>query len=75
MTHAIKVRHVGNSLGFILPKEILGQLNISEGDTVYLTQGPEGYRVVAHDPNFAQAMELYRKGANRYRNALKKLAE
>ena len=75
MNHALKLRQVGNSLGVILPKEVVGQLNVREGDTLYLTQGPDGYRVVANDPNFGRAMELYREGANRYRNALKKLAE
>ena len=75
MSHALKLRPVGNSLGVILPKEVVGQLNIREGDTLYLTQGPDGYHVVANDPNFERAMEVYRKGANRYRNALKKLSE
>ena len=75
MSHTLKLRSVGNSLGVILPKEIVSQLNIREGDTLYLTQGPEGYRVVAHDPNFERTMKLYREGANRYRNALKKLSE
>ena len=75
MSHALKLRPVGNSLGVILPKEVVSQLNIREGDTLYLTQGPDGYRIVAHDPNFERAMELYREGANRYRNALKKLSE
>ena len=75
MNHALKLRQVGNSLGVILPKEVIGQLNVREGDTLYLTQGSDGYRVVANDPNFERAMELYREGANRYRNALKKLSE
>jgi putative addiction module antidote len=75
MTIALKIRPVGNSLGLILPQEALAQLNVSAGDSVYLTQGPEGFQVVANDPDFARAMDLYRKGANRYRNALKELAK
>ncbi len=75
MTHALKLRPFGNSVGVILPKEILGSLNVAEGDTVYLTQGQDGYRVVAHDPNFAKAMEVYHGVAKKYRNTLKELAK
>jgi putative addiction module antidote len=75
MTHALKLRPFGSSVGVIIPKEILGSLNVAEGDTVYLTQGADGYRVVAHDPNFAQAMEIYRRGAKKYRNTLRELSK
>jgi putative addiction module antidote len=75
MTHALKLRPFGSSVGVIIPKEILGSLNVAEGDTVYLTQGADGYRVVANDPNFAQAMEIYRRGAKKYRNTLRELSK
>lgn len=75
MTHTLKLRAVGNSVGVILPKEVLGQLNVSKGDVVYLTQGPEGFRVVANDPHFDRAMDLYREGAKRYRNTLHRLSQ
>jgi putative addiction module antidote len=75
MTHALKLRPFGSSVGVIIPKEILGNLNVAEGDTVYLTQGADGYRVVAHNPNFAQAMEIYRCGAKKYRNTLRELSK
>ena len=75
MTHALKLRPFGSSVGVIIPKEVLGNLNVEEGDTVYLTQGQDGYRVVAHDPNFAKAMEIYRGVAREYRNTLRKLAK
>jgi putative addiction module antidote len=75
MTHALKLRPFGSSVGVIIPKEVLGSLNVKEGDTVFLTEGKDGYRVVAHDPNFAQAMDLYRRGAKQYRNALRELSK
>jgi len=75
MTHALKLRPFGSSVGVIIPKEVLGSLNVAEGDTVYLTQGQDGYRVVAHDPNFARAMEVYRVGAKKYRNTLRALSK
>ena len=75
MTFALKLRPFGSSVGVIMPKEVLGSLNVKEGDTVYLTQGREGFQVVAHDPNFAKAMEVYRRGAAKYRNTLRELSK
>lgn len=74
MTHALKLRPFGSSVGVIIPKEVLGNLNVAEGDTVYLTQAQDGYRVVANDPSFAKAMEMYRTVAKDYRNTLRELA-
>jgi putative addiction module antidote len=75
MTHPLKIRKVGSSLGVLLPKEVAGELEVGEGDIIYLTQGKEGYRVVAHDPDFARVMESYRKISGRYRNTLRELAK
>ena len=75
MTHALKLRPFGSSVGVIIPKEVLGSLNVKEGDTVFLTQGQDGYRVVANDPDFEKTMEIYRRGANKYRNTLRELSK
>ncbi|MDV7396491.1 hypothetical protein RZS08_34165, partial [Arthrospira platensis SPKY1] len=37
-----KVRRIGNSLGIVLPKEALHQLQVEEGATLYLTGDAEG---------------------------------
>lgn len=71
----LKVRKVGNSLGFTLPAEAVRMLHVREGDAVYLTQSPEGLRITAYDPSFADAMEAAEEFMTDYRNALKKLAE
>lgn len=52
---ALKIRKVGNSLGIVLPKETLQQLNIKEGETLYLTETfDNGYRVTAYNENFSK---------------------
>lgn len=71
----LKVRMVGNSLGFTLPAEAVRLLHVREGDAVYLTESPEGLRITAYDPSFADAMEAAAEFMTDYRNALKKLAE
>jgi len=75
MTLELKVRRVGNSLGLVLPKEALAQLNVGEGDQLYITETPGGFRLTAADPEFAKQMEVAEKGLKRYRNALRELAK
>ena len=51
---ALKVRKIGNSLGLVLPREALSRLNVSEGETLYLTESPDNtYRLTAYDEAFA----------------------
>jgi putative addiction module antidote len=71
----LTVRRVGNSLGLTLPAEAVKALRVGEGDTLYLTETPEGYQIVAHDPDFEKAMETAEGFLKRYRNALKELAK
>lgn len=68
------VTQIGNSTGLILPKEVAARLKVKKGDSVYLTETPEGYSVTPYDPEFEAQMESARKGMARYRNALRKLA-
>jgi putative addiction module antidote len=75
MIHALKLQSFDSSIGVILPREVLDDLKVAAGDTIYLTQRQDGYRVVANDPNFAQAMEIYKRGANDYRNTLRELSK
>ena len=56
MATAIKVIAIGNSSGIILPKETLARLNVQKGDTLYLTEGPQGIRLVPFDEEFATQM-------------------
>jgi putative addiction module antidote len=69
------VRKIGNSLGVILPAEARATLQVAEGDTLFLTQSPEGFRVTPYDPAFARQMKVATKGMKKYRNALRELAK
>jgi len=72
----LKIRKVGNSLGVILPQEVLNQLHIGDGDKVFLTVAPDGsYRFTPYDPEFEKQMRLAEEGMARYRNTLRTLAE
>lgn len=75
MGTAVKVTTVGNSTGIVLPKEVLARLRVEKGDTLYVTETPDGVQLSPYDAEFARQMEAGRKVMRRYRDALRKLAQ
>jgi putative addiction module antidote len=72
----LKVRPIGNSLGVVLPKEALARLNVKDGDTVFLTEAPDGsMRITPFDPSFDAQIRAAQEGMSKYRNALRRLAK
>ena len=70
-----KISQIGNSIGVILPKEAVARLKIKKGDSVFLTETPDGYSVTPYDPEFEMQMAAARAGMSEYRNALRELAK
>ncbi|MCH8527292.1 MAG: AbrB/MazE/SpoVT family DNA-binding domain-containing protein [Kiritimatiellae bacterium] len=71
-----KVRKIGNSQGILLPKEALQQLQVKEGDAIYLTKAPDNaLRISTGDPAFERKMAIADDLMNRYQNALRELAK
>lgn len=72
----LKIRKFGNSLGVIIPKEMLEALNAGEGDILQATKSDAGgFQIRAEDAAFTQQMEIAREAMEKYKNTLKKLAE
>lgn len=73
---ALKIRKVGNSLGVVLPKEVVSRLRTGEGEEVFLLEGPNNtYRITPFDPAFEKKMERAEEIMSRYRNTLHVLAQ
>jgi len=72
---SLKVTQVGNSLGFVLPKEAAARLKLEKGDVVYLTESPDGYRITPYDPAFEKQMRTAEKIMKKRRNVLRELAK
>ncbi len=48
----LSVRKFGDSLGVVLPREVIHRLHIADGDKVFLIESPDGdCRLTSHDPN------------------------
>jgi putative addiction module antidote len=69
----LKLTAIGNSVGVVLPKEALARLKVSKGDTLYITETPDGYRLTPHDPAFEAQMVAARKIMKKRRSALGEL--
>ena len=71
----LKVRKVGNSLGFSAPQEVWTSLGVTEGDTVFFTASPDGFRLTPYDPEFERQMKVAREVMKEDRNMLRELAK
>ncbi|MBI5258984.1 MAG: AbrB/MazE/SpoVT family DNA-binding domain-containing protein [Burkholderiales bacterium] len=73
--HALKLTQIGNSVGVILPKEVLARLKLEKGDTLYLTESPDGMRITPHDPVFEDQMQAARDILKARRAVVRELAK
>jgi len=71
----LKVTKIGNSLGVVLPKEALARLKVDQGDSVFLTEAPDGYRITLYDEELGVQLAEIRHVMRKRRNALRELAK
>lgn len=73
--HTLKLTQIGNSVGVILPKEILSRLDVTKGDELFLTDSPDGMRLTVHNPEFEVQMRAARDIMKARRAVLRELAK
>lgn len=72
----LKVRKFGNSLGVVLPKEVIQRLRAGEGERLFLIEAADGeYRLTPYDPEFEKKMAKADEIMARYRNTLHALSK
>ena len=72
---ALKLTSIGNSVGVVLPKELLVKLGVQKGDTLYAVETPEGLRLTTADADFGAQMAVARQQMKKWRNVLRELAK
>lgn len=75
MNMELKIKKIGNSAGVILPKELLARLRVEQGDSLYVSETPDGVRLTAADPGFAETMKLAERIMRDDRDILRELAK
>lgn len=70
-----KVRKIGNSMGVILPKQLIEKLHLKKGDKLSITLKGENVELSPVDPEFEEWAEAYRQVNKDYKDVLKELAK
>jgi putative addiction module antidote len=74
--HLLQIKKIGNSVGLILPKELLARLKLKEGDNLYVIEQTErGLKLSPYNPKHAKAMEIARRSFRKYADTYKALAK
>ena len=75
-SNALQIRKIGNSVGLILPKELLARLKLKEGDKLYPIEQPDrGLKLTPYDPKHAEAMDIARRSFRKHADTYKALAK
>ena len=72
---ALKLTQIGNSVGVILPKEVLARLKVEKGDSLYLTDAVNGVILTPYSAEFEAQMTAARSVMKKRRNVLRELAK
>ncbi len=71
----VKLTAIGDSVGIVLPKEVLEKLNIGKGDNLYLLESSEGFTLTSYRWDFDEQMHAAEKVLNKYRSAFLELSK
>lgn len=73
---ALKLTQIGNSVGVILPKEILARMKVGKGDTVFVTEAANGgVNLSPYDPSMEEQLALGREFMREFRDTFHQLAK
>lgn len=72
---SLKLTQIGNSVGVILPKEILARLKLEKGDTVFVTETPDGFAITPYDPALEEQINAGREFMREFRDTFHQLAK
>lgn len=74
--HVLQIKKIGNSVGLILPKDLLARLKLSEGDRLHIVEQTErALKLTPYDPKHVRAMEIARRSFRKYADTYKALAK
>ncbi len=73
--HKLRLIKIGNSVGVILPKDLMAELNVEAGETLVATSAKDGVRLSAYDPEHGEQLERARAIMKKRRHALRELAK
>ncbi len=72
----LRGRRIGDSLGVVLPQEVLNRLQAKDGEALFLLEAPDGtYRLTPSDSALERKMQKAEDIIGRYHGTLHTLAK
>ncbi|MFN4184644.1 MAG: AbrB/MazE/SpoVT family DNA-binding domain-containing protein [Alphaproteobacteria bacterium HGW-Alphaproteobacteria-18] len=71
----LKIRKIGNSLGVVLPKDVIDQLKVKEGDTLDVLPTEAGVTLSVSDEEVDKLMLMAERIMDENREVLRALAK
>jgi putative addiction module antidote len=72
---ALQLTQIGNSVGVILPKDVLARLKVEKGDLRYLSHSADAVMLTPYSPELEQQMDAARDIMKSRRNVLREWAK
>jgi putative addiction module antidote len=72
---SIKLRKVGNSFGFTVPKELIEKYDLKEGEELHVIENNDGFTLTPYNPDFEKWAEAFGKTNKKYKNTLRELSK
>ena len=73
--HMLKLTQIGNSVGVVLPKEALARRKLSKGESIFLTETPDGYALTPYAPALEDEIKAGREFMHEFRYTFHQLAK
>jgi len=73
--HVLKLTQIGNSVGVILPKEVLAHLRLEKGQSVFVTETSEGMVLTPYNPSLEEEIQAGREFMKEFRDTFHQLAK
>ena len=73
--YTLKLTQIGNSVGVVLPREALSRLKLTKGESVFLTESPQGFVLTPYDPSLDEEIQAGRAFMREFRDTFHQLAK
>ena len=73
--HMLKLTQIGNSVGVVLPKEALARLKLGKGESIFLTETPDGSALTPYEPALEEEIKAGREFMHEFRDTFHQLAK
>lgn len=71
----VRLRKIGNSFGFTIPKELMEKYNLQEGEELYVVEISDGFTLTPYDPEFEKWASSFENTNSKFKNTLRALAK